>query len=126
VSLAGGVGASGDRYENHADQVADAVVAGKPAEGLLDTMAGGGGGAGVQQKAVQREDKPGSSADGEKKPDEAPDWRDAILDKREALSSSDAGASDAGRDGLWRRLTRERARALLRAARGGGKGPRCL
>ncbi len=48
VSLKGGVGQVGDVYERHADQVADAVVAGKSAEGLLDTMAGGGGAASVQ------------------------------------------------------------------------------
>ena len=55
VSLEGGVGKTGDSYENHADKVADAVVAGKSAEPLLDAMGGGGKGAGVQQKAVQRE-----------------------------------------------------------------------
>lgn len=54
VSLAGGVGKSGDAYERHADAVADRVVAGKSAEGLLDTMSGGGGAAGVQRTAVQR------------------------------------------------------------------------
>jgi hypothetical protein len=36
VQLAGGVGAVGDRYERHADAVADAVVAGRSAEALLD------------------------------------------------------------------------------------------
>jgi Domain of unknown function (DUF4157) len=49
-----GVGQAGDRYEQHADAVADAVVAGGSAESLLDQMAGG---ASVQQKAgdsVQR------------------------------------------------------------------------
>lgn len=56
VSLAGGVGQSGDRYEQHADAVADAVVSGKSAEGVLDQMApGAGDGAQVQAKAVQRE-----------------------------------------------------------------------
>jgi len=39
-----GVGQAGDRYEQHADAVADAVVAGRSAEGLLDGMAGSGGG----------------------------------------------------------------------------------
>ncbi len=53
VSLKGGVGQVGDKYEQHADQVADAVVQGKSAEGILDTMAGGGSGGGVQHKAVQ-------------------------------------------------------------------------
>jgi len=52
VSLSGGVGKSGDAYERHADQVADAVVQGKSAEGLLDKH-GAGGGAGVQQRAIQ-------------------------------------------------------------------------
>lgn len=39
VQLKGGVGSAGDRYEQHADQVADAVVAGQSAEGLLSEMA---------------------------------------------------------------------------------------
>ncbi|MEM9491067.1 MAG: DUF4157 domain-containing protein [Myxococcota bacterium] len=39
VYLKGGVGQDGDIYEQHADRVADAVVAGRSAEGLLDTMA---------------------------------------------------------------------------------------
>jgi len=51
VQLKGGVGESGDRYERHADQVADAVVAGRSAEGLLDAYAGGVGGGAT---AVQR------------------------------------------------------------------------
>ncbi|NVB39253.1 DUF4157 domain-containing protein [Pseudenhygromyxa sp. WMMC2535] len=42
VSLEGGVGKAGDRYERHADAVADAVVAGRSAEGLLDGGARGG------------------------------------------------------------------------------------
>jgi hypothetical protein len=54
VSLSGGVGKSGDAYEQHADKVADAVVAGQSAEPLLAQMAGGGGGGAVQAKAVQR------------------------------------------------------------------------
>lgn len=55
VSLSGGVGKAGDAYEQHADKVADAVVAGKSAEPILAEMAGGGGGSGVQKRAVQRE-----------------------------------------------------------------------
>ncbi|MEZ4398573.1 MAG: DUF4157 domain-containing protein [Kofleriaceae bacterium] len=47
VHLAGGLDQPGDRYEQHADQVADRVVRGQSAEGLLDTMAAGGGGAGA-------------------------------------------------------------------------------
>jgi len=55
VSLSGGVGQAGDAYEQHADQVADAVVQGKSAEPILDAMAGGSGSAGAtQQQAIQR------------------------------------------------------------------------
>ncbi|MFO0745228.1 MAG: DUF4157 domain-containing protein [Myxococcota bacterium] len=112
VHLAGGVGASGDKYEQHADQVADAVVAGKSAEGLLDGMAGGtkgkSGGGGVQKKAVQKDDKPaagvaqtseepGKKPEGAKaedakpdaakdqKPEEGGDWQDQIAKDRDAL-----------------------------------------
>ena len=42
VQLKGNVGQEGDAYENHADQVADKVVAGEPAEYLLSQMAGPG------------------------------------------------------------------------------------
>jgi len=38
VALPGGVGSEGDSYEQHADRVADAVVAGKSAEPILDEM----------------------------------------------------------------------------------------
>ncbi|HEX8115493.1 MAG TPA: DUF4157 domain-containing protein, partial [Kofleriaceae bacterium] len=40
VSLYGGVGQSGDAYEQHADAVADRVVAGRSAADLLDGFAG--------------------------------------------------------------------------------------
>jgi hypothetical protein len=43
VQLSGGIGQSGDRYERHADAVADTVVAGESAEPLLDGFSGGGG-----------------------------------------------------------------------------------
>jgi len=42
VQLFGGVGAAGDHYEQHADAVADAVVAGGSAERLLDGVAPAG------------------------------------------------------------------------------------
>jgi hypothetical protein len=54
VSLAGGIGKAGDRYEKHADAVADAVVAGRAAQPLLDS--GPTGSPGVQRQAVQRDD----------------------------------------------------------------------
>jgi hypothetical protein len=41
VSLASNVGRAGDRYERHADAVADAVVAGRSADKLLEGMASG-------------------------------------------------------------------------------------
>jgi hypothetical protein len=44
VQLKDNVGASGDIYERHADAVADHVVRGESAEGLLGQMSGGGGG----------------------------------------------------------------------------------
>jgi uncharacterized protein DUF4157 len=40
VHLKGGVGTAGDRYEQHADRVADAVVQGRSSEALLDEVAG--------------------------------------------------------------------------------------
>jgi outer membrane protein OmpA-like peptidoglycan-associated protein len=50
VSLKGGVGEAGDRYEHHADAVADKVVRGESAEALLDEMSGAStGAAGVQR-----------------------------------------------------------------------------
>jgi hypothetical protein len=52
ISLKGRVGAEGDAYEQHADAVADQVVAGGSAEALLDRFAPGGatGTTGVQRK----------------------------------------------------------------------------
>jgi hypothetical protein len=54
VSLPGGVGQAGDVHERHADHVADAVVSGSSAEGLLDRATGGGSGAAVQKSAEPR------------------------------------------------------------------------
>jgi len=53
VQLKGGVGAEGDHYERHADLVADHVVQGKSAEGLLDAYAGAGSAASASS-ATQR------------------------------------------------------------------------
>ncbi len=52
VHLKGGVGEVGDPYERHADAVADRVVRGESAEGLLDEMSGGGDAEGVQMLAT--------------------------------------------------------------------------
>ena len=46
VNIPGGVGAAGDAYERHADEVAGLVTQGKSAESLLDRFAGGGASAG--------------------------------------------------------------------------------
>jgi len=51
VQLYGGVGRAGDPYERHADAVADAVVEGRSAEGLLDAHPG----TGPETHGVQRE-----------------------------------------------------------------------
>ncbi len=50
VHLKGGVGQAGDPYEQHADAVADLVVAGQPAAALLAA----GPGSGTTTRAVQR------------------------------------------------------------------------
>jgi hypothetical protein len=44
VQLKAGVGTAGDEYERHADAVADRVVAGQPAESMLDAYAGASAG----------------------------------------------------------------------------------
>jgi hypothetical protein len=78
VSLAGGAGAEGDAYEEHADRVADAVAAGHSAEALLDAMpAGGGAGqhAGVQRKSGSKDPR----ADWVTAPAYAHLYRDQIL-----------------------------------------------
>ena len=64
VALKGGVGEAGDPYEQHADAVADAVVAGRSAAGLLDQMSGGGGGGeAVQRKNLTQHGKAGGLDD---------------------------------------------------------------
>jgi Domain of unknown function (DUF4157) len=55
VHLKGGVGQVGDAHEQHADAVADRVVAGQAASDLLDQYArpgGGASGAGIQMKSA--------------------------------------------------------------------------
>ncbi len=56
VQLKGGVGEVGDSYEQHANAVADQVVQGKPAESMLDQMAGSSstGGSTTRGTSVQR------------------------------------------------------------------------
>jgi hypothetical protein len=55
IHLKGGIGEEGDAYERHADEVADLVVQGRPAESLLDRFAGGDAGksTAVQHKPIR-------------------------------------------------------------------------
>lgn len=54
VQLAGGIGRPDDAYERHADEVADAVVRGQSAEGILDRAGGGTRVAASPAAAIQR------------------------------------------------------------------------
>jgi hypothetical protein len=96
VQLKGGVGEAGDVYENHADAVADRVVAGKPAQDLLDPMAGGRGGGtqAVQSKGVQflgyELGKP-LPADAEKPQQETDDQRRYTPEQYEAMWEKEQG-----------------------------------
>jgi hypothetical protein len=51
VSLKGGVGAAGDPYERHADEVGDAFARGDSAEPILDRMPAGGTGSAALQRS---------------------------------------------------------------------------
>jgi len=64
VNLSGGVGEVGDRYERHADEVADAVVRGQSAEPILDRMAGPGSGRSVAAASAVQLDGPGERREG--------------------------------------------------------------
>ena len=64
MALEGGVGAAGDRYERHANEVADAVVAGRDAQPILDrsapqptVVAAGPGGANAPLQMADRPPK---------------------------------------------------------------------
>jgi hypothetical protein len=92
VSVEGGVGKAGDRYEQHADAVADAVVAGKSAEALLDPFAGGT--PGVQRKAVQR--KENEDEEKELSPEEEAEKKK--LEDALGSVSNEAGSADNASD----------------------------
>jgi hypothetical protein len=57
VQLKGGVGAAGDPYERHADEVADLVVQGKSSEALLATVASPAAAGNASASAVQRKQR---------------------------------------------------------------------
>lgn len=69
VQLSGGVGQVGDKYEQHADAVANHVVQGKNAEPLLDQFAGGGAGDSVQKAEDDNEESKKRIATRRKKSD---------------------------------------------------------
>ncbi len=73
VSLDSGIGQAGDAYERHADSVANAVAADRPAQALLARGPGGGGGA--SGPAIQRDQPPAAPA-----PAPAPAAADAKAD----------------------------------------------
>ncbi len=58
VQLKGGIDQPGDAYEQHADAVADAVVAGESAAPLLDKSPGGGGNGSAVQRAPDAGNRP--------------------------------------------------------------------
>src|SRR5437867_2315710 len=69
---AGAVGREGASYEQHAERVADAVVAGRSAEALLDQTAAPGATAGAGGPVQRQEAKeaPAPAADTSQDPDE--------------------------------------------------------
>jgi hypothetical protein len=83
VQLLGGVGAVGDRYERHADAVADAVVAGRSAKALLDEHVGSsaGGGAPTQLTPLVQRASIAWPAGGWSKEMAGAEFYDAVNDK---------------------------------------------
>jgi len=107
VQLTGGVGRSGDRYEQHADAIADRVVAGRSSEDLLDRFTSER--RGVGSAAVQREDAP-KTAEEQRKADIQAQYRTELGtflgDKLGSLIADElapdklAGYVDKGLEGL--------------------------
>ncbi|MBT3219015.1 MAG: DUF4157 domain-containing protein, partial [Proteobacteria bacterium] len=63
VAALGGMGSPGDAHEQHADAVADAVVAGEDAEGLLDEVVGEGACHSGRIRSVQCDEGEGEEGD---------------------------------------------------------------
>ena len=136
VQLSSGVGQAGDAYEHHADAVADLVVQGKSAAGLLDAMAGGGG----SGAAVQRDVHLPAHVDNTVKPA----WtKDEIIKVQVELQrlglyrltadgdlgdKTDIGLVEAFGDNTWRTMTAATALSRLKAAKPptGPKGEHAL
>ncbi len=90
VQLKGGVGEEGDAYEQHADTVADKVVAGESAEALLDQMAGIAGTHGGDAADAVVQQKKGGGAGG---PGDPP--RPAGSSRSSEVATAAAAVSDA-------------------------------
>jgi len=99
VHLKGGVGEEGDAYEQHANAVADRVVAGQSAQSLLDSKAGTGNavGSGAIQRVVCRQGgQYWSSLDPATKFDNARDARahnNALVEAKRAASAARTSAA---------------------------------
>ncbi|MEO8840185.1 MAG: DUF4157 domain-containing protein [Kofleriaceae bacterium] len=87
VQLKNELDTPGDSYEQHADRVADAVVAGRSVEGLLDQVRGGG-------HSVQRDTKPQHSGKLEQKADVKASKTDDKDDTKDPLSWAGQGIRD--------------------------------
>lgn len=117
VQLPDGIGQRGDRYERHADEVADAVVAGRSAEPLLDRFAPAAktatsaAPAGPQRRAVQL-----AAAD-YKTPDELKAMTLGAFDTY-ANSQADWTSSTSLNGAAQFKAEKEELRALLVFARG--------
>jgi hypothetical protein len=120
VQLSGGVGQAGDPHERHADAVADAVTAGRSAEGLLDQYAGGAGGGGVQRQAVQLD---GNNQALEDRLDAIADAYSFIcLRQRDAVRDLMEDAAKEDPPPLWQSLLIAAAQVALAGALGGVGG----
>jgi hypothetical protein len=90
VQLSGGVGAEGDAYEQHADAVADQVVAGESAEGLLASVAPSPG---SRTTAVQMGKKDKQKKPAPKKVEQVDDEEDVSSDESDSSGPPDASVS---------------------------------
>jgi|GEM_PF-6382772 len=131
IQLAGGFGEAGDRYEQHADRVADAVVRGDSAQSLLDELAGGDG---TASTALQLDNERSASAGSDCHMVEAA--IDTAIDRRatQRLANWDSSRPDAapecgpmGQMVQQKRLSGAEASAaddhLVAAATAGAQGP---
>ena len=123
VQLKGGVGQTGDAYEQHADQVADTVVRGESAEALLDRHAASSGGAPATQMKAD-----GQTASGETTGASNPHSATVLKmgDRGEAVAYLQTKLVEAGADiepdGAFGPATRAAVVAYQRAAGLGADG----